>query len=381
MAVDLISERVPVEQITADAAEVDRTGAFPERAVAALREAGLLGIAVREAFGGRGASLAEIAATVERVAGACCSTGMVYAMHVCATATIAAGAEPGQPGPLADALAAIAAGTHLSTLAFSERGSRSHFWAQTSRAPADGGEVVLDTDKTWVTSARHADSYVVATGAVGGSGPLETELYLVPSDAAGIEVGAPFDGLGLRGNDSSPVAFRSVRVAAERRIGAAGAGLPLMLSQTLPAFTTACAGCCLGLAESALGHAAAHVSPARLEHLGDAALRDLPTIRQRLGTARVRTLETRALLAATVRAVEAGEETAGLQVLARKASGAEMAIAVTDQAMRSCGGAAYSRHLALERCFRDARASAVMAPTTDLVRELLGRATTGLDLL
>ncbi len=59
---------------------------------------------------------------------------MVYAMHVCATATIAAGARAEQPGPLADALRAIAAGTHLTTLAFSERGTRSHFWAQASRA-------------------------------------------------------------------------------------------------------------------------------------------------------------------------------------------------------------------------------------------------------
>ena len=58
-----------------------------------------------------------------------------------------------------------------------------------------------------------------------------------------------------------------------------------------------------------------------------------------------------------------------------------MAIAVTDEAMRVCGGAAYSRQLSLERCFRDARASAVMAPTSDVVREFLGRATTGLDLL
>src|SRR3954454_14385973 len=151
MAVELISERVPVEEITADAAEVDRTGAFPERAVAALREAGLLGIAVPEAFGGRGASLAEIAAAVEKVAGACCSTGMVYAMHVCATATIAAGADPARPGPLTETLQAIATGDHLTTLAFSERGTRSHFWAQSSRARADGDAVVLEADKTWVT--------------------------------------------------------------------------------------------------------------------------------------------------------------------------------------------------------------------------------------
>lgn len=381
MAVDLISERVPVEEIAADAADVDRTGAFPTRAMRSLRDAGLLGIAVPEAFGGRGASLGEIADVVEKVAGACCSTGMVYAMHVCATATIAAGARADQPGPLADALRAIAAGTHLTTLAFSERGTRSHFWAQASRARQDGDDVLIDADKTWVTAARHAGSFVVATGAVGGTSPLETELFLVAADTPGIEVGAPFDGLGLRGNDSSSIRFAGVRVSADRRIGDAVSGLPLMLSETLPAFTTACAGCCLGLAESALAHAAAHVSTARFEHLGDSALRDLPTIRQRLGVARVRVMETRALLAATVRQVEAGEATAPLSVLALKASGAEMAIAVTDEAMRVCGGAAYSRHLSLERCFRDARASAVMAPTSDVVREFLGRATTGLDLL
>src|SRR4051812_30469259 len=219
MAVDLISERVPVEEIAADAAEVDRTGAFPDRALDALREAGLLGIAVPEAFGWRGASLLEIAAAVERVAGACCSTGMVYALPVWGPATIAAGARAEQPGPLADTLRAIATGEPLSTLAFSERGTRSHFWAQASRALADGDEVVIDADKTWVTSARHADSYVVATGAIGGTSPLETELYLVAADAPGIEIGAPFDGLGLRGNDSSAIRFAGVRVTEDRRIG------------------------------------------------------------------------------------------------------------------------------------------------------------------
>ena len=277
-------------------------------------EAGLLGIAVPEAFGGRGASLLEIAAAVERVAGACCSTGMVYAMHVCATATIAAGARADRPGPLADTLRSIAAGTHLTTLAFSERGTRSHFWAQASRAVADDDGVVIDADKTWVTAARHADSYVVATGAIGGTSPLETELYLVAADTPGIQIGAPFDGLGLRGNDSSADPLRRCsrrgRPPHRRRHGRAPADA---VARRCRRSRPACAGCCLGLAESALAHAAAHVSTARFEHLGDTALRDLPTIRQRLGVARVRAMETRGLLATTVAQVEAGDPTATLR--------------------------------------------------------------------
>ena len=381
MPVDVMRTRVPVEAIAADAAAVDETGAFPTRAIAALRDAGLLGLAVPEAHGGVGAPLGAIAAAVESVAGACCSTGMVYAMHVCATATIAAGAGDRVDGPLAETLRRIAAGEHLTTLAFSERGTRSHFWAQASRATVVDGRVVIDAEKTFVTSAREADSYVVATGAVGCEGALETELYLVDASSVGVRVGAPFDGLGLRGNDSSPILFDGVALDVDRRVGPAAGGLAVMLTATLPAFTTACAACCLGLAESSLANAAAHVSTARLSHLDDSALRDLPTIRQRLGSARVRILETRGLLAETIRLVEADDPSAGLAVLALKASGAEMAIAVTDEAMRACGGAAFSRQIPLERCFRDARASAVMAPTSDLVREFLGRATTGLDLL
>ena len=69
-----------------------------------------------------------------------------------------------------------------------------------------------------------------------------------------------------------------------------------------------------------------------------------------------------------------------LHVLALKASSGETAVTVTDLAMRSCGGAAFSKHLGLERNFRDARAAIVMAPTTDHLREFVGRILVGLPL-
>jgi len=37
--------------------------------------------------------------------------------------------------------------------------------------------------------------------------------------------------------------------------------------------------------------------------------------------------------------------------------------------MRACGGAAFSKHLNIERLFRDAHAGAVMAPTADVMRD------------
>ena len=70
-----------------------------------------------------------MAATLDAVAQRCASTAMVYLMHLCGVACYAAA-----PDKTAKLLREAAAGQHLSTLAFSEKGSRSHFWAPVSRA-------------------------------------------------------------------------------------------------------------------------------------------------------------------------------------------------------------------------------------------------------
>ncbi len=86
---------------------------------------------------------------VEQIAGACASTGMVYVMHVVGAQTLLAGTGADAVGPWRDALEAMAAGRHPTTLADSDRGSRGHFCAQVSHAVRDGHGVVGDADKTW----------------------------------------------------------------------------------------------------------------------------------------------------------------------------------------------------------------------------------------
>ena len=69
--------------------------------------------------------------------------------------------------------------------------------------------------------------------------------------------------------------------------------------------------------------------------------------------------------------LERPRETSLLRVLEAKAAAGETAISVTSAAMRACGGGAFSKHLAVERLFRDAHAGAVMAPTVDVLREFV----------
>ena len=54
--------------------------------------------------------------------------------------------------------------------------------------------------------------------------------------------------------------------------------------------------------------------------------------------------------------LERPRDTTVLRVLESKAAAGDVAIAVTSGAMRACGGAAFAKHMAIERLFRDARA-------------------------
>lgn len=69
------------------AVEVDR-GAFPEAAIGAAREAGLLGLTVATEMGGKGQGLRAAARVVEGLAGSCGSTAMVLCMHYSGVAVL-----------------------------------------------------------------------------------------------------------------------------------------------------------------------------------------------------------------------------------------------------------------------------------------------------
>jgi alkylation response protein AidB-like acyl-CoA dehydrogenase len=89
---------------------------------------------------------------------------------------------------------------------------------------------------------------------------------------------------------------------------------------------------------------------------------------------------TQALLDDTLTAITTSRADTMLRVLEVKAAAAESALEVTDTAMRVCGGAAFRKEAGVERLFRDARASSVMAPTSDVLYDFIGKAITGLPL-
>ena len=363
-----VVEKIATEIVARDATEIDKTGAFPQAAMDALRDAGLLGLLSAKHMGGLGEGPRAAAMVVERLARECGSTAMVTCMHYAAATVIEKYASD-------TVRQQLATGKHLGTLAFSEIGSRSHFWAPVGTATRGQDGIHLNGKKNWVTSAHHATLYVWSSQPVAAEGA--STIWLVPSDSSGITIAGSFDGLGLRGNDSTPLTAQDVIVPESCLLGNDGDGLTIMLETVLPIFNSMIAATGIGLMEGATAAACRHASSTRHEHL-DSALSDLPTIRAYLARMRIATDQARCLWFDTLHAMETEREDVMLRVLECKAASGESATQVLDTAMRVCGGAAFRREVGVERRFRDARAGTVMAPTTDQLYDFIGKAICGL---
>lgn len=127
-----------------------------------------------------------------------------------------------------------------------------------------------------MTSAKHATAYIWSSPPVAADGA--STLWWVPPGAPGLSSPEPFDGLGLRGNDSTPMLAENVVIPESNLLGEDGGGLGLMLETVLPYFNAMTAACAIGFMEAAVGTACRHASTTTYEHLSEP-LVSLPTIR------------------------------------------------------------------------------------------------------
>lgn len=359
------------------ASQNDKAGKFSSESIEALGRAELLGMLLPAEVGGGGLGPRSFAEVIAALAEADASVAMVYLMHLLGASTIASARTEAE---VEATLKEICAGKHLSTLAFSEAGSRSHFWAPISRATRNGAGVHITAKKSFVTSAGHAQSYVVSSLSPGATGPTESTLYLLLAGAPGLSVAGAWDGMGLRANASAPMSLEECAVPAGRQLTEDGAGFQVMLNVVLPLFNLGSAAVSLGLCRAAVAATASHLKTARFEHMGLSLGEALPNLRAQLATMQIETDGLAGRVADLVDHLEHPRETTMLRVLETKAAAGDAAITVTSLAMRTCGGAAFAKHTGIERLFRDAHAGAVMAPTGDVLREFIGKAVLGLPL-
>jgi alkylation response protein AidB-like acyl-CoA dehydrogenase len=374
MSLDILLEKAAVisrEVAAKEALTADQHGTWVAQTMKALQESKLTGLVVPKAQGGLGYGLLALAKVSEELGKGYSSAGLCFGMHCVGTAVIAAKATAWQQEKY---LVPIAEGKHITTLALSETGTGAHFYfPQTPLIAVTEDEFLVSGQKSFVTNGGYADSYVVST--LGASAEAEADQFscvLVDADMDGLVWGKHWDGLGMRGNSSRTLDLNEVHISGKNILGEKGDQLWYIFNVVAPYFLMSMAGTYLGIADAALTEAKSALSKRSYAHNGSG-LAGVGFLQHKLGTLWAKVERTRRLVYHAAHAGDQNEADAMLQLLSAKAEVAHCAVDVVNEVMTICGGQGYQHNSHLGMLLRDARASHVMSPTTDLLYTWMGR--------
>lgn len=338
-----------------------------------------MGLQVPVELGGHGQGLVALSVVTERIGRACPSSALCFGMHCVATAVLAAKATDHQKEAY---LRPIAQGKHITTLSLSESGSGAHFYLPSTRIVESEDVFVVDGSKQFITNGSHADSYVmsVAPAASDGAEAGDFSCLIVDAHTPGLQWQEPWAGFGMRGNSSRGVEIAGARVPRENLLGEKGDQLWYVFEVIAPFFLMGMAGTYVGIAHAAVEATGQHLRSRRYAHSGES-LADLEAMQCRYAAMWIALEKTRGLLLEAASRGDAGHPEALPFILACKADAGETAVHLANEAMSMCGGVAYRENSRIAQMLRDARASHVMAPTTDMLKIWLGRSLLGLPLL
>ncbi|HEY3607471.1 MAG TPA: acyl-CoA dehydrogenase family protein, partial [Pseudonocardiaceae bacterium] len=194
MTGDPVADVLPV--LAEHAADVDQESRFPVEAMAALRASGLMGLLVPKEYGGLGGELRDLADVAGRLAGACLSTAMVWAMHCQQVDTIV---RFGRPALTERLLPRIADGSIYVASVTSERGKGGHLLTATAPLAIDGDRLRIDRDAPVVTGGLRADAYLITMREHADAAPGQVSLVYAERDQLAITAGGGWHALGMRG--------------------------------------------------------------------------------------------------------------------------------------------------------------------------------------
>ncbi|MDQ2943969.1 MAG: acyl-CoA dehydrogenase family protein [Candidatus Dormibacteraeota bacterium] len=262
------------------AAEVDRDHRFPEEAVRAAAQAGLLGVLIPREYGGAGLDALAFTICIEELAQACASTSVIVDVHT------SVGSEPillfGTEEQKRRWLPRLASGEVLGAFALTEPSSGSDAASLKMSARRKGGGYVLNGTKVFITNIGRAGLYVVFARTreekAGG-----VSAFLVPAETPGLRVGQLFKKMGLHGSPTGELVLEDAEVPAENRLGAEGQGFTVAM-RALDSGRIGISGQALGIAQAAVDESRAMLTQRDRAQGDDFLLADMAT---RLETARL----------------------------------------------------------------------------------------------
>jgi len=356
--------RFVAKEVIPVASELEHADEFPAAIVAQMREMGLFGVTIPEAYGGLGLDLLTYIGIIEELAyGWMSLTGIINTHTMAATLIMTHGTEEQKQRWLPT----MATGERRGALSLSEPDAGSDTRNISCKATPDGDEYVLSGTKAWVTNGERASIVALAARTPEGISAFIVEKEPGPV-FEGISTSKNVGKLGYKSVETVEMAYADHRIPAANLIGEAGRGLPQILS-VLEVGRINIASRAVGVARAAFDAAFAYAQQREtmgkpiIEHQAiQLKLADMAT---KLEAARLLTRNAAERRAAGLRTdVEAGMA---------KLFASETALELSMEAMRIHGGMGYTTELPVERYYRDAPLMVIGEGTNEIQRIVITR--------
>jgi len=327
----------------------DEAGEFPRALYRRAAQLGLLQLGYPEALGGTpcGLRLRLIAAEEIARAGSGGLMASLFSHNIGLPPVVAHGSAALQQRVVPPVLA----GERVAALAITEPGGGSDVARLRLRARREGGEWVLDGEKTFITSGLRAD-WITVAARTGGPGAAGVSLLAVPGDAPGLQR-TRLQKMGWWCSDTAHLRFDAVRVPADHLIGEENAGFRMIMANFNGERLLMSAGAC-AFAQACLDEA---LDWARQRQTFGRALLEHQVTRHRLADMRMRIVATRAMLADVTARFERHPEDAPTvaDICLLKNQATQTMQYCADAAVQLLGGMGYVRGTKSERIYREVK--------------------------
>jgi len=357
------------------AAEVDKSGEFPQDLRRVLADHDILALPFPEAHGGLGGELLSVCLAVEQLSRACATTGLILAVQELGSLPITLAGTAEQQ---ARWFPRLASGEQLIAFALTEAeaGSDAAATRTTARREPGGDTYVIDGTKRFISHGSVADLLVVfAVTDPGAARHRRLSAFVVELPTDGFAVTRLEHKMGIRGSPTAELAFDGVRVPAENRLGAEGDGFDIAM-RTLDRSRPGIAAQAVGIAQGALDVATQYARDRRQfgQRIGD-----FQQIGAMLADMDAGTEAARQLLYKACVEIESGSPDASRWSAMCKLVAGDNAMRVTTDAVQVLGGYGYIEDFPVERMMRDAKITQLYEGTQQIQRLVLARALLGKD--
>ena len=216
------------DKIAPCADEIDRSNSFPRQLWPQLGALGLHGITVEDEWGGSGLGYLAHCVAMEEISRASAAIGLSYGAHsnLCVNQLRRNGSDEQKRRYLPK----LISGEHVGALAMSETGAGSDVVSMRTRADRKGDHYILNGAKMWITNGPIADTFVVYAKTDRTAGARGITAFIVEKNFKGFAPGNKLDKLGMRGSDTSEIAFQDCEVPRENVLGVVGNGVNVLMS-------------------------------------------------------------------------------------------------------------------------------------------------------